>query len=144
MIAVDSRIVKFIEAHHVMSIATVADNQPYCANLFYSYMVQENLFVFTSARDTLHARQMMDNSCVGATIVLETRSVGRVQGVQITGRVFAPDEQLSRQARHSYTCRFPYAVVADLTLWCMEPAMMKLTDNRLGFGTKLIWQQNDK
>ena len=44
------------------------------------------------------------------------------------------------EAKSVYIKRFPYAAVAPLKLWMVEPKMMKLTDNTLGFGTKLIWQ----
>ena len=42
----------------------------------------------------------------------------------------------------AYLKRFPYAALAELTLWAIRPDYMKLTDNTLGFGKKLIW--NDK
>ena len=45
-------------------------------------------------------------------------------------------------ARRAYLKRFPYAALAELTLWAIRPDYMKLTDNTLGFGKKLIW--NDK
>ena len=34
---------------------------------------------------------------------------------------------------------FPYAALAELTLWAIAPDFMKFTDNTLGFGKKLIW-----
>ena len=58
---------------------------------------------------------------------------------QITGRAERGDDQ----AKHQYIKRFPYAVVAPLTLWMVKPDMMKLTDNKLGFGKKLIWQSEE-
>ena len=42
-----------------------------------------------------------------------------------------------------YIKRFPYTAVADLTLWRLEADFMKLTDNTLGFGKKLIWQRQE-
>ena len=39
-----------------------------------------------------------------------------------------------------YYARFPYAKIMRPTLWRLEPSWMKLTDNRLGFGKKLVWQ----
>jgi uncharacterized protein YhbP (UPF0306 family) len=79
---------------------------------------------------------MAANSSVALSIVLETRIVGRVQGLQVTGRALRGDDE----ARKCYIKRFPYAAAADLELWMVEPTMMKLTDNTLGFGKKLVWQ----
>ena len=43
----------------------------------------------------------------------------------------------------TYIKRFPYTAIADLTLWRLEADFMKLTDNTLGFGKKLIWQRQE-
>ncbi len=82
---------------------------------------------------------MVENPKVAASIVLETRIVGRVQGLQITGEIIRATED----DRFKYIKRFPYAAVADLTLWRLQADFMKLTDNTLGFGKKLIWQKEE-
>jgi uncharacterized protein YhbP (UPF0306 family) len=82
---------------------------------------------------------MAANGNVAISIVLETRIVGRVQGLQITGQV----GRATDSDKTLYLKRFPYAVVADLTLWRLEADMMKLTDNTLGFGKKLIWHRQE-
>ena len=139
---VDQRIVKFIGRHHVMTIASAATEcGPYCANLFYAYIPELNLFVFTSDDRTRHYREMYLNGRVAATIVLETRTVGQVQGLQILGRAALAEGEVAGEVRSAYLRRFPYAVVADLTLWTMRPTSMKFTDNRLGFGKKLLWHE---
>lgn len=136
---VDGRIVKFIKRHHVMTIATVCDGEPYCANLFYAYMEDRNLLVFTSDAATRHYRELSSGGLAAASIVLETRTVGNIQGLQLQGRAVLASGQMLEEARRAYLKRFPYAVIADLTLWTFGPVFMKLTDNRLGFGKKLVW-----
>ena len=133
----DERFIKFIKKHHVLTLATVnSEGMPYVANCFYAYDTKRNLFVFTSDLATRHGAEMAANSSVALSIVLETRIVGRVQGLQVTGRALRGDDE----ARKCYIKRFPYAAAADLELWMVEPTMMKLTDNTLGFGKKLVWQ----
>lgn len=140
MTDIDSRITKFIAKHHVMTLATsTATGEPYCCNLFYAYDKRSAGFIFTSDNKTHHTGMFLQNSRVAASIVLETRIVGRVQGLQITGRI----TEATEADKMLYLKRFPYAVVADLTLWRMEPDMMKLTDNTLGFGKKLIWHRQE-
>ena len=133
----DERFIKFIKKHHVLTLATVnGEGMPYVANCFYAFDAKRNLFVFTSDLATRHGAEMAANSSVALSVVLETRIVGRVQGLQVTGRALRGDDE----ARKCYIKRFPYAAAADLELWMVEPAMMKLTDNTLGFGKKLVWQ----
>lgn len=136
---VDDRIAGFIKRHHVMTLATALGNMPYCANLFYAYIPEANVLVFTSDDKTRHYCEMVENGFVAASIVLETRTVGNIQGLQLHGNVsLAAGEELSA-CRKAYLKRFPYAVIVDLTLWMLKPTFMKFTDNRLGFGKKLIW-----
>ncbi len=136
----DERFIKFIKKHHVLTLATVnGEGMPYVANCFYAFDAKRNLFVFTSDLATRHGAEMAANSSVALSIVLETRIVGRVQGLQVTGMALRGDDE----ARKCYIKRFPYAAAADLELWMVEPTMMKLTDNTLGFGKKLVWQSEE-
>lgn len=138
--AVDPRIVKFIRRHHVMTLATLsADCVPYCANLFYAYVPEENFFVFTSDDKTRHYGEMLANGLIAAAIVLETKVVGNVQGLQLQGRAELACDEVLRVAKGAYLKKFPYAAVVDLTLWIVRPTYMKFSDNRLGFGKKLLW-----
>lgn len=137
---VDKHIVKFINKHHVLTLATVdGDGMPYVANCFYAYDSARNIFIFTSDTTTRHGGHMTTNPHVALSIPLETRIVGRVQGIQICGIA----ERGDSEAHTTYIKRFPYAAVAPLTLWAVRPTMMKLTDNTLGFGKKLIWESEE-
>lgn len=137
---VDKKIERFISKHHVLTLATsTLDGEPYCCNCFYAYDAESAAFIFTTDSTTHHGQMMLQNRSVAASIVLETRTVGKVQGLQITGQaVVARDGD-----RLTYIKAFPYAAVADLSLWRLEAKMMKLTDNTLGFGKKLIWQKEE-
>ncbi|MBQ6869180.1 MAG: pyridoxamine 5'-phosphate oxidase family protein [Alistipes sp.] len=134
----EKRITDFMARHHVLTLATATKNgEPYCAACFYAYDKSRNLIVFTSDDSTLHAQQMVENSSVAVAINLETRIVGKVQGIQICGTVRRGEEA----DKSVYIKRFPYAAVAPLNIWVVEPTFMKLTDNTLGFGKKLIWNR---
>lgn len=138
--ALDQRFRKFISKHHVLTLATIsAEGMPYVANCFYAYDSERNLFVFTTDDTTRHGSHMLQNSNVALSIVLETRIVGRIQGLQVCGIAERGDDE----ARKRYIKRFPYAAVAPLSLWMVRPTYLKLTDNTLGFGKKLIWQSEE-
>lgn len=136
----DTRIVDFIRKHHVMTLATSAGNTPYCANLFYAYLGEANCFAVTSSDATRHGAEARLNPCVAGSIVLETRMVGNVQGLQFQGTMRRPAATELSAVRKGYLRRFPYAAVMDLELWIITLEWAKLTDNRLGFGKKLHWE----
>lgn len=137
---IDERIIKFIKRHHTLTLATVSkEGLPYCAACFYVYDKERNRLIFTSDDSTRHAQEMADNATVACAITLETRIVGKVQGVQICGRAERGDDK----DRACYIARFPYAAMALLAIWAVEPSFIKLTDNTLGFGKKLIWENRE-
>ena len=137
---IDKRIVDFIKRHHVLTLATISsEGEPYCAACFYAYDKEHNRIIFTSDNSTRHAQDMLHSAKVAIGITLETRIVGKVQGVQICGIA----ERGNEEDRKCYIKRFPYAAVAPLNIWAVSPTFMKLTDNTLGFGKKLIWNSQE-
>jgi uncharacterized protein YhbP (UPF0306 family) len=143
MKSVDPRILKFIRRHHVLTLAVAEHNIPYCAHCFYCYLPGENLFIFTSDHDTRHIRDVekSGNYQVAAAIALETKIIGKIRGLQLTGRLLKQEGTDLVSAKAAYLKRFPVARLATLHLWALKPDFMKLTDNRLGFGTKLLWEE---
>lgn len=137
----EKRIVDFIRQHHVLTLATVVENDPWCSNCFYTYLEAENCFVFTSDDNTKHAQDALRNTNVAGSVVLETNVVGKIRGIQFRGTMERPDEELHKQAKKAYLKKFPYAALMKTSLWVLHPIYIKMTDNRLGFGKKLIWEK---
>jgi hypothetical protein len=140
----EQRIVDFIGEHHVLTLAISRDNIPYCASCYYAYLKEQNQFIFTSDHETRHVRDVVEgnNYQVAATIALETKIVGKIRGVQMTGILTELDSDHGARAvaRARYLKRFPIArMMPELHLWSLTPDFIKMTDNRLGFGKKLIW-----
>ncbi|MDR2359367.1 MAG: pyridoxamine 5'-phosphate oxidase family protein [Prevotellaceae bacterium] len=138
MTTIDRRIIEFIQGHHVLTLATCTGRQPYCASLFYAYLEEENVFAFTSDAATRHLSEALQNPAVAGAIVLETKTVGLIRGLQFQGMLFRPDKELTRHARRAYLRRFPFAILRGTPLWTLRPTFLKYTDNRLGFGKKII------
>ena len=137
---VDSRIVRFLKRHHVLTVCTAVDNEPWCANCYYTYLEEENLIVFTSDSGTRHASGFLKNPVVAGSVVLETKIIGKIRGIQFLGTVSEPSGSLFEKANTEYLKRFPVAVLMETHLWVLRPSVLKMTDNRLGFGKKLIWK----
>jgi uncharacterized protein len=136
---VDSRIVKFFRKHHVLTIATTVNNEPWCANCFYVYLEEENSVVFTTGGDTRHGKEFVGNPFVAGSVVLETIVIGKIRGIQFQGIVSEPEGDILSRAKSGYLKRFPVAALMDTRLWIVKLNYIKMTDNRLGFGKKLIW-----
>ena len=137
---IDSRIVRFFRKHHVLTIATTVNNEPWCANCFYVYLEEENSVVFTTGGDTRHGKEFVENPFVAGSVVLETMVIGKIRGIQFQGIVSEPEGDLLSRAKSGYLKRFPVAALMDTRLWVVKLTHIKMTDNRLGFGKKLIWK----
>ncbi|MEN8302582.1 MAG: pyridoxamine 5'-phosphate oxidase family protein [Campylobacterota bacterium] len=131
------RIALFLDEHHVMSLATSSDEELSVCSLFYAYSKDKNSFVVASSDDTTHIEHISKNSKIAGNILLETKTVGKIQGVQFRGE-FIPLKD--KELKKLYFKAFPYAMALSPKLWQIEVNYFKMTDNRLGFGKKLIWQ----
>jgi uncharacterized protein YhbP (UPF0306 family) len=135
----EERIINFINEHHVLTLAVSNNNIPYCANCFYAFDSEKMQLIFTSDETTRHIKDIENNDIVGGSIVLETKTVGKIQGIQFNGYIKKLKDTEYKTANKLYLKRFPYAVLAKTTLWAVDLKFIKLTDNRLGFGKKIIW-----
>jgi uncharacterized protein YhbP (UPF0306 family) len=136
---IDTRILKFFRKHHVLTIATSVNNEPWCASCFYICLEEENALVFTTDLQTRHGQAFLKNSVVAGTIALETKIIGRVRGIQFQGIVSEPEGDMIEKIQKAYIRRFPVAMLMDTHLWVVRLTHIKYTDNRLGFGKKLVW-----
>jgi hypothetical protein len=138
----DKRIERFIRRHHVMTLATAAvveeggRPEPWSAHVFYAYLPDNQELVFTTDPATRHGREMLANPSVSGGIVLETKVIGKIRGIQLTGTARQVVEGESRY-RTAYLRRFPFAIAVKLDLWVLEVRYVKMTDNRMGFGKKI-------
>ncbi|MFT5660546.1 MAG: hypothetical protein ACI9TV_001188 [Sulfurimonas sp.] len=89
-----------------------------------------------SSDDTTHIKHTKKNNSVAGNILLETKTVGKIQGVQFSGSIILLEE---KSLANHYFKDFPYALALNPKLWQIKVTSFKMTDNRLGFGKKLIW-----
>lgn len=135
----ENRITEFIHKHHIFTLATSAGNVPYTCTCFYVYLDKLNMFVFTSDPGTRHVDEMLGQPMVAGAIALETTMIGKIQGIQFTGESKELQGELYDEALQAYLRKFPLANFKKLDLWGIWPDFIKMTHNRLGFGTKLVW-----
>ena len=129
----------FLAKHHLLSLATSSDNLPQSASLFYAYDPERIAFVVASDEKTQHIKNVLSNPNVSGTVALETDVIGKIEGIQFIGTM----EMLQNNEGECYFEAFAYAKVMKPQLWLIRLEHIKLTDNRLGFGTKLYWDRSD-
>lgn len=141
MLPVETRISDFIKEHHVLTLATSNDSESWCANCFYVYVKDEISFLFTSDIDTKHIQLALENPNVSGSIVLETKIVGKIRGIQFTGVIQQVAKNEYAKYKLKYLKKYPFAVLINTELWVVKIQKIKMTDNRLGFGKKLNWER---
>ena len=63
--------------------------------------------------------------------------IGKIRGLQFSGIV----KKSTTIEKALYLKTFPYALALNPTLWTLHVEHLKFTDNRLGFGKKLIYKR---
>jgi uncharacterized protein YhbP (UPF0306 family) len=115
--------------------------------VFYVFIEEEATLVFASDQVTRHIAEALHNQNVAGTIVLETELIGLIRGVQFTGIFVQPEPELRKKVLRAYLKRFPYAVLKGAPAWMaglykIDLYEIKFTDNRLGFGKKILWSRD--
>lgn len=137
----DKRIIAFINKHHLLTLATSKNNEPYCSNAFYVFNEKNKSLIFSSEITTKHAQDFMLNPKVAASIALDTKIVEKIQGVQLLGEIKSLKANKLQIAKKLYLKAFPYARLMEVRLWALQLTFVKMTHNQLGFGKKLIWKK---
>jgi hypothetical protein len=134
-----AKINSFLQEHHVLSLATQSTEELFVCSLFYVYDEEKQLFIVASSKQTQHIQNLQYSNKIAGNILLETKEVGVIRGVQ-----FQATMQLLEESRLKklYYKTYPYALAMLPTLWKIEVQSFKMSDNRLGFGKKLLWSKN--
>lgn len=132
----DKKIVSFIQKHHLLSLATMRERL-WCCSMFYAFDEGEGAFIVASDETSEHMINAVQNVHVAGTVALETKTVGKIQGIQFAGVM----EKADTKKYELYFEAFPYARIMTPTLWAIRLDEVKMTDNTLGFGKKLIWKR---
>jgi uncharacterized protein YhbP (UPF0306 family) len=92
-----------------------------------------------SSKETKHIAEALQQPQVAGTIVSESLTIARIQGIQFTGRFLKPHGKIFDDAKKLYLKKFPVATFFDSDLWSIEITFVKMTDNTLGYGKKITW-----
>ncbi len=141
----DQKIQLFIKEQKNLTLCTSIDDTPYCANCFYAFLHDNYFLVFKSNRNTMHITNALVNNKVAGTILPDISKIGIIKGIQFTGRLIVlADSEFLEKAKRNYYSQHPFALPMPGELWGVELHSIKMTDNKLGFGKKLLWERSIK
>lgn len=137
----DKRIIAFIDSQKNLSIGTCINNIPHCASCFYAYSEEGNYVIFKSDKKTTHISNALINPMVAGSVLPNIEKVGTIKGIQFTGLFKQPEGNLLQEAKNIYYSKYPFARAIAGDVWVVEFLSIKMTDNTLGFGKKLMWEK---
>lgn len=134
-------IIAYLKKQHVLSLCVGDAQSLWSANCFYAFNASDMSFYLLTEHATRHGGLFALYQHVAGTISDQTITVSLIKGAQYSGEVSVLSGDEAREARRVYTARFPLAKLADTPIWRLRVDHIKLTNNALGFGTKLTWQR---
>jgi uncharacterized protein YhbP (UPF0306 family) len=139
------RVAAFLDAHHVMSLATLGAKGPHAASVFYARDGFALLWV--SDRASRHSAELEADGRVAATIAQDYSDFAAIRGLQVSGRARRlADEAERARARHILEARYAFLrqpADGDLRdtyeraqIYRLDVVRFVLIDNSRGFGHK--------
>ncbi|MDH4189039.1 MAG: pyridoxamine 5'-phosphate oxidase family protein [Betaproteobacteria bacterium] len=136
----------FLDAQHVMSLATFDDSGPHAVSLMYA---RDGLTLcWTSDPTTRHSRHLERDDRAAVSIAPDYRDFRAIQGLQFIGLARRADDPRSVRAllerRYAFLAELssgPPALRAALDkagFYCFIPTRVTLIDNSRGFGHKEV------
>jgi uncharacterized protein YhbP (UPF0306 family) len=136
-----SHLIRYLKKQHALSLCATNGDDLWCANCFYVFDDASMAFWLMTEPDTRHGALMQANSRIAGTVNGQPKSVLLIKGVQYQGIIQLLSGEREAVARHAYQKRFPVAKKVTAPLWEITLDELKMTDNALGFGKKIVWQR---
>ncbi len=137
-----SHLIHFLKKQRALSLCASNGNDLWCANCFYVLDETRMAFWLMTEPDTRHGMLMQAQPRVAGTVNGQPKTVLLIKGVQYSGRIQQLTGEREAQARHAYQKRYPIARKVQAPLWEIMLDELKMTDNALGFGKKILWQRD--
>lgn len=136
-----NKMAPYITTQTTLTVCCLDDDLPWCCNCFYVFVPEQALFYITTELTTRHGQLMINNPAVAGTITQQPKFIAKIKGVQFRGliRLLSGDE--AEEARALFCKRYPIARFHPAPMWEIALTELKMTNNALGFATKLNWQR---
>lgn len=141
------RILWFLDAHHVMSLATAGPDGPHATNLFFAR--DGYALLWLSDPRSRHSVDIDTHPQVAATIAPDYCDFPEIKGLQIRGHARRVTNEAERaMAKHCLEARYRFLKTAakgplqlreaydSADFYALEPVQIILIDNSRGLGFK--------
>lgn len=139
---VPSVLTEYLKEQHVMSVAGHDEEGGWAANCYYVWQEKTASFIILTALKTRHGMIMQHVPQVYGTVADNEASVASLRGIQYTAEPILLSGNMEKQARSLFYHKFPIARVKPSPIWQLKASFIKMTNNRLGFGHKTLWQRD--
>ncbi len=137
-------IINFLQKQTCATICCVDEqDRPYCFSCYYAFHYEEGLLYFKSSANSNHSALMNNNPFIAGTILPDKLNKLIVKGIQFEGIVLDAQHHLVKKAFSIYLKQHPLALAIPGEVWTIKISSIKMTDNRLGFGKKIIWKRTE-
>ena len=145
--------IAYLASHHVMTIATVGDDGPAAAAVFYAVTGVD--LVFLSSPTTQHARNLTSSPGVAITVQDQETEWQRIQGLQLKGVAELLDGEDECRARAAFLDRFPGIfgatarnedvdrALARIRWFRVRLTRLRFIDNSRGLGGSDEWSRDE-
>lgn len=133
---------EYLNNHSVLCLATTRGSQPWVSPVFYALWGEK--LVFLSAPHTRHARNLVENSRVSASVQEDYHNWQEIKGVQLEGVAQLVSDQHISEVVQCYSRKFPVtgdqappeiASAIDKIKWYqLQPSLIYFIDNSVGLG----------
>jgi len=142
-----ARIEAFLDAYHVMTLATVGDSAAHAASLMYAR--KGFVLCWTSDPQSRHSLHLVREARITATVAPDYTDFRVIRGLQIAGRARRLDvDAEAEEARALLVGRYDFlaalpsgppalrAAFEKAAFYALVPERITLIDNARGFGHK--------
>jgi uncharacterized protein YhbP (UPF0306 family) len=143
------QILRYLQAHNTMTLATSAGDVPWAATVFYAS--DDLSLYFFSAPESRHSENLARNPRVAVTIQEDYRDWQQIKGIQLGGTVALVDSALEKaKALAVYALKYPEVIklftdpasgvfhraFLKVKFYRVTPEQVFFIDNAQGFGRR--------
>lgn len=138
------RILDYIACHNTMILSTYGEDGPWSTPVF--FVNRGYRLYFLSEPDSKHSCNLRENPSVAVSITEDYKDWSQIQGVQLKGKaslvnglketavILALFLKKFPAVKHLFKTPGAFKGVADAQWHCIEPQLLKFTDNTAKFG----------
>lgn len=135
-------LIHFLQKQTCATICCSDENgNPYCFSCYYSFNNADGLLYFKSSPASQHSILLQKNRNIAGTVLPDKISKLITRGVQFQGELLDQFHSITKDAFANYHLRHPLAIGFKGNVYVIQINQVKMTDNSLGFGKKIIWER---